>query len=58
MSVEFLYEGRYSSIELHTAEIGNYFNNDGGDLAAVDSKAGRDNVFPQQHKRSGRYRLA
>jgi hypothetical protein len=58
MSVEFLYEGSPSSRELHTTEIGNYFNKNAGDLAAVDSKAQRDNVFPQQHKRSGRYRLA
>jgi hypothetical protein len=58
MSVEFLYEGSYSSIELHTADIRNYFNKDARDLAAVNSKAGRDSVSPQQHKRSGRYRLA
>jgi hypothetical protein len=56
MSVEFLYEGRDSSIELHKAEIGNQFNKDAGNLTAVDSKAGRDSVFPQQHKCSGRYR--
>ncbi|HEY9612201.1 MAG TPA: hypothetical protein V6C93_22780 [Allocoleopsis sp.] len=54
--VDFWYEGRYSSIEEHTAEIGNQFNKDAGNFLGVDSEAGRNSVFPQRDTSSGRYR--
>ncbi|HEY9634673.1 MAG TPA: hypothetical protein V6D14_14770 [Coleofasciculaceae cyanobacterium] len=56
MSVEFLFEGWYSSIEQHTEEIGNYLNKDARSFLDVDSQAGRDRVFPQLDTHSGRYR--
>ncbi|MBD2013551.1 hypothetical protein H6F96_05965 [Microcoleus sp. FACHB-53] len=54
--VDFWYEGRYSSIEEHKAEIGNQFNKDAGNFLGVDSKAGRNSVFPQRDTSRGRYR--
>lgn len=49
MSVEFLCEGRYNSIEEEfTAKIGNNFKKDAGNLLAIDLR--------QLNKHSGRYR--
>jgi hypothetical protein len=56
MGVEFLFKGWYGSIEGQTAEIRNYRNKDAGIILAVDSKTGRDYVFPQLDTSSGRYR--
>lgn len=49
MSVEFLCESRYGSIEEEfTAKIGNNFKKDAGNLLAIDPR--------QLNKHSGRYR--
>ncbi len=53
MSVEFLCEGSYGSIELHIPEFRNQLNKNAGNLTAINLTR-RDNS--QQDKRSGRYR--